>query len=336
MIKRYLYFALLTGMFGVGAYAWKIGHTGHNAAKDGEEPQTNDKRLGPRSVLVYVGDAPITTEDMEWEYTMQTKGLIDAKDLTPIPELGSKLNVFLNPLKERILANIIERKLLYKYVTQDPEFDMTDSNRYIDCLVEWQETVNAAGDLITGPTDRERLKSRLCEKGVLTQYMSERIFKKVSVGDEEVVEYFNNHQNEFSKSERVVIRQIVLATEKEANEVRNKAAKGNFEELAHKHSIAPEAENGGLIGPFAKQEMPRIFDIAFTMRPGEIRGVVKSNYGFHIFRLERLIPKVKQSLSDASPRIREILRKKKQEEEYRKWVELALNVIPIHGPKPLW
>jgi peptidyl-prolyl cis-trans isomerase C len=165
--------------------------------------------------------------------------------------------------------------------------------------------------------------------------MDEKVFSKVVVTEQEISEYFNSHHNEFNQGERVVIRQIVLATEKEANEINYKVTKNNFEALARKHSISPESENGGLIGPFARQEMPPEFDIAFTMRPGEIKGVMKSSYGFHIIKLERLMPKVKQSLSDATSRIKDILLKKKREEEYRKWVELALNVIPVRGPKPL-
>ena len=331
MIKRLFYLFLLMATFGLGVYIWKISHTGYNLAEVEEEAKS-PKKIELGDVLAYVGDVPITAQDLELEFSIHIRGLTDTKDLTAIPEVGDKAELQLAPLRERILAQMIERKVLYKHASDDQKFDMADSSRYVSCLTEWHVAIDNGAANTASILDRERLKTRLCETQILKQYMDEIIFSKISIKDEDISEYFKNHQGDFVHPERVTIRQIVLATEEEANAVKAKLTKSNFEELAREHSIAFEREKGGLLGPFSQQEMPRIFDIAFTMNPGDVKGVLKSNYGFHIIKLERKYPKTKLNRAAAIPKIREILEKRKKEEEYNKWVETALNTIPVRGP----
>ena len=78
------------------------------------------------------------------------------------------------------------------------------------------------------------------------------------------------------------------------------------------------------------------FDIAFRMSRGQIYGILKSTYGFHLILLEKKIKKRDLSLAEATPIIRRKLLKKRQAEEFRKWVDLAQNSVSVRIPKPLW
>ena len=113
---------------------------------------------------------------------------------------------------------------------------------------------------------------------------------------DEVERYYTENLKKFEQPERVKIRQIVLPSEREAKRVRGKIKSNNFEELARKYSITPESEKGGLLGPFSKGQMPRVFDVAFSMRLGEVRGILKSTYGFHIIKIEEKMKPRKLSL----------------------------------------
>ena len=112
-------------------------------------------------------------------------------------------------------------------------------------------------------------------------------FSNVIVSDREIEAFYRNNIKSFQHGKRVVIRQIVLASESEAKRVRHRVRNHNFERYAREKSITPEAVDGGLLGPFEKGEMPRIFDVAFSMGRGEIKGILKSTYGFHIIKLEK-------------------------------------------------
>lgn len=334
-MPKLLYALLAVALFVFGAYVFKVKNTGQPLALDQIEappPQV----FQPTAVLVEVGGEKVTQEDIDWEYALLTDGLEDKDQLTPIPDLGPKYSEEMASLRKSLVSNVVERKVLYQYLQQDRDFGFDDPKRYMSCMTEWQEGVKAESKALLQKGGKERLKARLCERSILDQYMSERLFSKIKLEEREVVEYYKNHQNEFKLQERVRIRQILLGDEDEAKRVRARTTAHNFEEMAKENSLSPEAERGGLLGPFAKGAMPAVFEFAFHMREGEVSEVLKSNYGFHIIMLLDKYPKKDLSLDEARPRISQILKKKREEEEYRKWVEQALAAISVTSPKPVW
>lgn len=332
MFRNYLYIFIAVIFFGIGAYIWKIENTGVYLSDDFEADYPS--QLVDSSKLVVVGDQSITLEDINWEYKLLTYGLINDEELTSIPEV-SDLENQLNPLKEKITAYLVERKLLFKFIQLDQDFTINEVSRYTSCLQEWQKTIAEDNEIFQTKQDRDRLKNRLCERQIILQYMEEEIFAKIKIPYDDIVRYYQDHQDQFVTPPRVLIRQIVLASESEAKRIRHRVRRHNFESIAREVSISPEAAEGGLMGPFAKGDMPRIFDVAFGMRRGEIRGILKSTYGFHIIKLEKKFPESKLSLDEAQERIQAILTKKQQEEEYQKWVELALSAVQVKSPKSM-
>lgn len=331
MIQKYLYISLAILFFGLGMYLWKMTSSGlyYPGALDIDEYM----HISDSNQMLTVGKEVITQDDIDWEFDMHTRGLLDNEELTPIPEMPNP-EVILSTLKDRLMADLIERKLLFQFIKMDNTFDLADPALYTDCLQQWQATLQDNSEWFQTTDSRVRLKNRLCERSVIMHYLNNNLFSKISISDEEVEQYYEKNPKEFEEPARVKIRQIVLSSERDARRVHNRVTSGNFERLAREFSITPEAENGGLLGPFAIGEMPRVFDVAFTMRKGEIRGVLKSTYGFHIIKIEDKKPRSKISLEEAREKIIAKLTQKKQEEEYQKWVEMALNEIPVQSSRP--
>ena len=290
-------------------------------------------------VIVHVGEATIYREDLEWAYQFHLLGLDDKENLTSIPSLGDSGSEILNPLKDKLVAGLIERKLLFEAIKASEKMNLARPELYTECMSEWRDVLASLSEkeaLVRGKKNRDRLKERVCEWSIIRQYLTKNVYSKVVVEDGEVAAYFQNHEAQFRKGPRVIIRQMLFASEREASKVRNRAKSYNFADLARKHSIAPEAGEGGLLGPFAKGEMPRIFNVAFSMRVGEISGVLKSTYGFHIIKLEKKLPRRQPDLASVEGEIRRRLRKQKEEGEYQKWLESALSTVSVKTPKPLW
>jgi hypothetical protein len=64
---------------------------------------------------------------------------------------------------------------------------------------------------------------------------------------------------------------------------------GDFEVLARRHSQDPSASQGGMLGWFRQGQMVRPFEmVAYAMRPGDVSGIVETEYGFHIIKLEKV------------------------------------------------
>ena len=334
-ILAYMFF------FGAGAYAWKVQSRRSTKSpsellpvKGGATAKLDVTGLSS-GVIVTVGNESINQEDVDWEYRQQIEGVLDREALTPIPDLGEKYNQELGTLRRALVSSLIERKLLFAFLKQDHQFEFDKPSRYSACLAEWQQAV-AALNANAGRADRERLKTSLCERSVLNQYMEERLFADIKIEESEALDYYKSHQSEFKRPERVLIRHLLAPSEAVAKMLKAHINPANFETLARQHSIAPEAANGGLIGPFPKGSMPPVFEVAFHQKPGEISDLLKSNYGYHLIMLLNRYPKQQLAFVDMKGQIVKKLRAQKEAERFTKWVDQALAAINISSPKTTW
>lgn len=71
-----------------------------------------------------------------------------------------------------------------------------------------------------------------------------------------------------------------------ANEVLEKLSKGeNFSKLAEQYSIDGSRRRGGDLGFFGKGMMVKEFeDAAFKLEKGQVSGIVKTQFGYHIIK----------------------------------------------------
>ncbi|MDY0396012.1 peptidylprolyl isomerase [Virgibacillus halophilus] len=113
--------------------------------------------------------------------------------------------------------------------------------------------------------------------------MEKAIFSNVKVTDKEMKEQYNRMKTDLKASH------ILVKDEKTAKDVQKKLDKGeDFAKLAKKYSTdTASAEKGGELGWFSAGSMvPQFEDAAYKMKKGEISKPVKSDYGYHIIKLE--------------------------------------------------
>jgi parvulin-like peptidyl-prolyl isomerase len=116
---------------------------------------------------------------------------------------------------------------------------------------------------------------------------------QVTVGEAELAEFCRVHLREFDTPERVTVRQIVVPTSNEARDVRRRLLREprSFEALARTQSRAPEAATGGLMGTFARGELPKEMEAAaFDLPVGQPSGIVETPLGHHVMRVEERHP----------------------------------------------
>ena len=137
---------------------------------------------------------------------------------------------------------------------------------------------------------------------MIEKLIARDVVRNLRVPSSEVRRYYQENPQEFQRPEQVRVRQIVVATEEEAQKVLDKLLneKADFAALARQKSTAPEAETGGDLGFFAMGEMPGEFNVVFGLPRGGISSVVKSPYGYHIFKLEEKRKAGKLGLEEAS------------------------------------
>ena len=83
---------------------------------------------------------------------------------------------------------------------------------------------------------------------------------------------------------------ILVKTEKQAQDILSKINRGeSFEKLAQEFSQCPSRKRGGSLGEFGRGQMVREFEKAvFSAKKGQIIGPIKTQFGWHIIRIEDL------------------------------------------------
>jgi peptidyl-prolyl cis-trans isomerase C len=144
---------------------------------------------------------------------------------------------------------------------------------------------------------------------VVKSWMGKKL--KAEITDEAVKKAYDKFITEFKPVEEVRARHILTETEDQAKAVIAELKKGSdFAELAKTKSKDPSAaQNGGDLGYFTKEEMvPQFAEAAFAMKPGELSPApVKSQFGFHVIKLEDRRMAAPPTFEQAKPAIREQL-----------------------------
>jgi peptidyl-prolyl cis-trans isomerase D len=116
---------------------------------------------------------------------------------------------------------------------------------------------------------------------------------------------------------------------KRAEEIQALAKKGeDFASLAERHSEGPTAEKGGDLGYFPRGKMVKEFeDTAFSLKPGEISSVVRTQFGFHIIKVEDVKAERTQSLEEVRKSVESTLRDQKARDLAERTAEEAFYTL---------
>ena len=87
-------------------------------------------------------------------------------------------------------------------------------------------------------------------------------------------------------SNKVHCAHILVKTEKEVNTILERLKKGEkFSAIAKDVSLCPSKKRGGDLGTFGRGQMVKEFEkTAFALDKGQISGIVKTKFGYHIIR----------------------------------------------------
>jgi peptidyl-prolyl cis-trans isomerase C len=111
---------------------------------------------------------------------------------------------------------------------------------------------------------------------------------KAAMTDEAMKKVYDDAAKQITSEQEVHARHILVATEDEAKAIEEELKKGaDFAVLAKKKSKDPGASDGGDLGFFTKDQMvPEFSAVAFSLEPGKISDPVKSQFGWHIIKVE--------------------------------------------------
>jgi peptidyl-prolyl cis-trans isomerase D len=161
--------------------------------------------------------------------------------------------------------------------------------------------------------------------------------------DSDIKAYYEEHLSEFGTQEQRQAAHILITLPKQAGDAEKAAAKSKaeqvlkqvkqspakFAELAKQYSQDPgSAMNGGDLGMFGRGAMVKPFEESvFSLKVGEISGLVQSDFGYHIIKLVGIkAPKV-QPLSDVKVMISQRVKFQQSSDKFAELAEKFSNTV---------
>ena len=288
---------------------------------------------GKKDVSATVNGKPITIEDYEREYKMQAQ--------QAMAQYGEDFLMQKSPDGKQTMGEIMRQNTLdnmvrfeiYKQDAEEKGIKITDK----DVDAEYKKMVDMYGgeeklqdalkeNNLTADQMREYMKTNL-----LMQQYQEKMLKELEPTEEEL-----KNKDEFKTAEA---SHILVKTKEEADAIKKELDGGaDFAKLAKEKSLdTGSAQNGGSLGQFSPGQMVKEFDEkVFSMKPGEISDPVKTQFGFHIIKLE----KISNDFKGAKDAVKEAVIQEKFKEyndklEKKAKVKRTVNTakdIPVEAP----
>ena len=165
--------------------------------------------------------------------------------------------------------------------------------------------------------NKENYKTEAMVKVRYLHFDPDTYRSEIKITDEEVQDYFDENPEEFKTPKTVEARHILIKadqnadsdiverTRKRALDILKMAKEGkDFAELAKQYSEGPSRDRGGYLGEFRRETMVKSFaDKVFSMQAGEISDLVRTRFGWHIIKVEKVNEASTLSLDEAENKI---------------------------------
>ena len=175
-----------------------------------------------------------------------------------------------------------------------------------------------------------------------------RLRRTLPVEEADLRAYYDQHIDDFLEGEQASARHILFRlapeadelkrgeTELRANGVATIARSGaDFAVLAAEHSEDPGSKDiGGDLGWFGRGQMvPEFESVVFAAKPGDIVGPIKSQFGYHVIKVEGFRPEHQQPFEEVQEQIRFQVSEERAVAESKGRAELLARRLTSENPE---
>jgi parvulin-like peptidyl-prolyl isomerase len=222
-------------------------------------------------------------------------------------------------LRKRLIAQEIERR---RIVISPTDIDDRTEIEFERILRQNNLTEEQAAQILqrqgrTLESFKRELRQAV-ELHLQTERLRDLVVGPIEPTEQELSAYLEEHREDYDTPEEVHARHILIRVPEGASEAEIAQAKkqiedikkelengADFAELAKKYSQDPgSAPNGGDLGFFRRGQMVKEFeDAAFSLEPGQISDPVRTQFGFHLIKVEEKKPAQHPELAQIRERV---------------------------------
>lgn len=176
-----------------------------------------------------------------------------------------------------------------------------------------------------------KFKLDFMSEQVLARGLAESAVKDITITDEEITQYYNENKDKLTEGPKAKLRHILVDKEDAAKAVHAQLLKGDdFSKIAQEKSKCPSSKNGGDLGWVSKgMTVPEFENAAFALKKGEMSGVVKTSFGYHVIICDEIEDAKTKDLAEAKDSIRQQIREERSKDVVEKLMEQARKDFPV-------
>jgi peptidyl-prolyl cis-trans isomerase C len=267
-------------------------------------------------------------------------GNVSAKDDDVVAKIGDR-KITLSEFN-KILGYLDSEK--QKLVEKNQQFKENLLQQYIQGIVISNLAKKEGFD--KNPELKEQLEM-IKDNYIAIEYLKKEVTNKVEVSEGDIKAYYESHKDEFKMPEMVRARHILIKTDPSASDNDNKKAREKAEDILKKIKAGEDfaklaadlsddpgsKTKGGDLGFFPKGIMVKSFeDVAFSLKPGEVSGIVETQFGYHIIKVEEKKEAGMEPFDTAKEKIKQKLLPEPTKIKIKEFIEKAMKDanIEIH------
>jgi parvulin-like peptidyl-prolyl isomerase len=141
---------------------------------------------------------------------------------------------------------------------------------------------------------------------------------------DEISDYYEKNKKRFSQPESRDLLVVLTKNQKKAGQaLAELKKKKSWKDVVKKYSVdtASKAQGGKLPG-VTKGTQEKAFDTAiFSAKKGEIKGPIKTQFGYYVFQVTKITPATQQTLAQATETIKNLLKSQAQQKALNDFVK---------------
>jgi foldase protein PrsA len=307
----------------------------------------------PAGAVAKVGDATITQDEFDKWLNTAAKGnaqggtaavpdppdytkCVAAKSKTPVPKgqkqpsddaLKKQCKTEYDALKREVMQFLIQAEWVQQEAA-DQDIKVTDAQ--IKKSFEDQKK-----QAFPNPKQYKQFlaTSGMTEEDILFRVKLDQLQQKLTqkvtedakkVSDEDLSAYYEKNKKRFAQPERRDLRVVLTKTEAKAKQAQQALESGQpFKKVVKQYSIDEASKSqAGLLPAVSEGQQEKAFDEAiFQAKKGQLEGPVKTQFGWYVFKVEKVTKASQQTLEQSKETIKNLLRSQRQQKALDEFIK---------------
>ena len=249
--------------------------------------------------------------------------------------VGSERDRRVEEAEKRLMDELIDRRLAFQVAKK--EGMLPSSADVTSAIDELKKNNNATNDaqfralLRAEGMTIEQVRRTVEERLAITRLLGRQIRSSIIIREEDLAQYYQEHQDKFQRTPEADIRHIYIAVPPGGDETAAKAraaevlakirSGADFAKMAEEYSDSPTKEKGGELGTVHKGDLaPEIEAAAFSLPVGGVSDLIRTSAGWNLIKVERVRTETVAPLAEVRDEIRDVLFQEKFEAKRKEWL----------------